>query len=381
MRNLILNNYVIFVFLVTTIASCEKKEAFPLKEMNKASISSIAPSHIKTAAIGLLELSKSAQFRTLVNSEVRRHFDDDDNVLLRVLDSLMYNNLPSLFENSIQLHNAGSIKAINSVPFTHYNDIDNIRKSIRGIPDGMDTAYLQIYIPYFEQTDTSLTPIIVPVFKETLTDCYLGYKFSNNGILDSITVSEAIAKGYPIWAIYVNETVNNGGLLPQVINNINASYDRGNANYIQFTDIKVSDAKESWINGKAEISWVGAQQESCVVNEPLSGVWLLKVKKKKLNEWISVKNCNLRWLASGSAPTPQVSGEFIEYVFFEKDPSNEDNQKQKTTSCGNTLYFFSEQSAYGISGEIFNPLASNIWTALPQTDLKGISIKAERKGN
>jgi hypothetical protein len=377
--------------LLTTVAilvffSCSKENStLVTKQPTKATpkpTNAQTHSYVNTAAIGLLELSKDINFRSLVYAEVAKQFDDDDNVLLNKLDRSLNNNMAAELQNSISFHAINSLKTVSHFQTGYFTDIDHIVKCVKGIPFGTDTAYLQIFVPSIELVDKTKQPVIVPVFQETSNDKYIGYRFNASGGLDTITITEDFAKTNPVWAISYNETVNSSGQLPQAaLTSVDGAQDRAVANDVRITEINVTDFKESWINGKAEISWVAVHMDNCVASHSLNGFGMKKLKKKYNGEWVSVKNGLHTYMAASNSGFGCLQGSLINFIFYEKDKSVESNgQAPKSFWCDNiSLSFYSDQTPYGNDYFFWSPIVQD-WKQTQPFVLTGMKIRAERGG-
>ncbi|CAN0300590.1 unnamed protein product, partial [Ectocarpus fasciculatus] len=99
---------------------------------------------MKLLAYGMIDLVNDPVYRPLIEAEVSRQFDGDDNSLFRDLNSAFSVNghkLDVLMENSVGSHAPADVVADKSM--------------IGGILDkisvGSDVLYPQVYIPFFDK--------------------------------------------------------------------------------------------------------------------------------------------------------------------------------------------------------------------------------------
>lgn len=130
---------------------------------------------------------------------------------------------------------------------------------------------------------------------------------------------------------------------------------RANEKSVRVGAINIIDKKECWLCGKAEITFLAAQMTDCTQNQLLWGNNFCSVSNAELNTWITVQASNgLAYMADAfnSGPSPLTSGEYIAFMFYEKDGQNSGNEKSfKPGSCTSpTIYYYSNDTPYGGSG-------------------------------
>ncbi|RMG30075.1 MAG: hypothetical protein D6730_02900, partial [Bacteroidetes bacterium] len=261
---------------------------------------------LETLVYGLLELSKDKAFRELVIGEVRKQFDGDYNVLLRTLNEVCKAeriNLRSEFEQSINRYSLANKEA-----YLQLSD-----EAILGFDYNGEKAYPQIYIPFFEQINLDEEPILV-LNLDNGEPTAPAYRLNKSGALEEIWVDESYAQKHHIWVISMNETVgseadiarlvHNGNELPRDSEKIRPSETASasrewnvSVGPIFIHRIYITDKKESWLNGKAEVSYVSNQfympnpasyYYPCTTFAPYNGIPFKKVGSGDLNKWITI---------------------------------------------------------------------------------------------
>jgi hypothetical protein len=156
-----------------------------------------------------------------------------------------------------------------------------------------ETLYPQIYIPFFDELEvveapTDPTepgdpgnpvepdpclnaviplerfypnPVIVPFDGEEIAgqEVFTGYTYDQNGaLIENISVDECFAKRHRVWAITLNERVNDNGNITPPISEVPSppTIERGADTYIPSMTIK--ENKESFIKGASEIYLIAA---------------------------------------------------------------------------------------------------------------------------
>jgi hypothetical protein len=218
---------IIALLCLSSIASCRKPDksfeeaAVPITSQSAQNQIDFANKHLKQITEGIALLAKDKDFVSFVQTEAKKKFDGEYEVLIQDLQ-----------KNSTWRQKM-------NMPII--NNALNAFKNIEGA-----NYYPQIYIPKFQHEEdmkadnnyTSTNSIILPeivyiyysgdseVDSATNTnDSYAGY------ILDSATnqlvywgmVNEAYANDNEVWIISVNESVGNGGNFcpPEFVNGVN----------------------------------------------------------------------------------------------------------------------------------------------------------------
>lgn len=111
---------------------------------------------IETAAYGLINLSEQPSFRSLLNTQIAKQFDGDDNVLMKTLSVICNESGINLKEEMINsLTQSGKTDLI---PYT-----DEV---INGFKYFDTTLYPQVYIPFIENKNLDQVPGIAMNFND-----------------------------------------------------------------------------------------------------------------------------------------------------------------------------------------------------------------------
>ena len=223
----------------------------------------------------IAKLSQNPEMVKLVNQKVAQKFDGDYNVLLKNLVSKQNNLLSSITEKSTQFTSNGKI-SFASMGNVQQEELD-LTVLEEAISDPIvvngQTLYPQIYIPYFEEqvitseeisdevdtcpeysSNVYSTPVIVCSNGEELpnVDTYYGCAYNQNGILtENIPVDECFSKSNIVWAITLNERVNQYGTITAPIQNtLNQTSIRPD---LYIPEMTIKENKESWIKGARDI--------------------------------------------------------------------------------------------------------------------------------
>lgn len=284
---------------------------------------------VHTAALGILNLSKDPQFRDLVHQHCLAMFDDDYNVLLKDLKTPLLTqtgiDLANSFDNSIRANLPTINSSVAHVPYGHFTDFDNIRKSIDGFDYYSGREYLQIYVPNFESATSELPntvaneqPILLiyPEEVDDTTPAY-GYVLQDDGTFKVTMITQNFLDSHLIWVISINETVDDDGNCPvqskSVVktggsNNLLKADSRGNTEKKKenLLEINISGKKESGWSGRADVAISFGHFQECLNSDKLSTYGplfqisnsdinarrgeLKKVGRYKLNSWLSDVN-------------------------------------------------------------------------------------------
>ena len=302
-----------------------------------------------TAAVGLLELSKSAGFRSQVHTQVQQQFDGDDNALLKDIGLSATSMQQSINQHWGNISDTQNPWIDTFHTFSVYSDLYFINQTINGFPFDEDTLYFQIYVPYIDQVRLDVQPVIA-VLTSSETDA-VGYRLKENGYFEAIHVNEAFAQQNLVWVISLNETVNSQGVVVRDDTCNNGVMDEGETGVdcggpcppctcfngildpgefavdcggpcqpcylgenvclpfkeVVLTGFKVDDRQEGGLNGKAEFAFVGYQfvgTGGCAgyerigllgspANEsdcPSCKCWLTKVSENQEGDWFEYEN-------------------------------------------------------------------------------------------
>jgi len=247
---------------------CKKDTLFNGKSLNTYQANKTAQDEedyyddiVTTAAYGLLEISQQSNFRRLVHDLILLQFDGDDNTLLLHVNGQV-NQTAVLGNDGLAGKMADFINSNMPVLNGTYTMTDHIDSAINGFSYFGDEVYTQIYIPFIDNFIENLNqdPIIVINLND---DAILPGMRIEDGELTFYNVDESFAETNLVWVISVNERVENLDTLAKFKPSCHYE-DAGK--YIRLSNIKVSDKKESWANGRAEIGFFGFQYELCETN-------------------------------------------------------------------------------------------------------------------
>lgn len=224
--------------------------------------------------------------RRLVNERVSLKFDGDYNVLLKDLAKPVS---PEMFALKKGLNmSAAPAPASPDEPVQSVN-LQELEQALTApvLVNG-ETLYPQIYIPFFEEQEevdpvepiepgdpgtpvepdpclnaiaTAIpdypNPVIVPYDGEEIPgqETFTGYTYDQQGtLIENIPVDECFAKRHRVWAITLNERVNDTGVIPPTTSGPTPSTTtdtHSQAAYISTMKIKAD--KESWIKGANDV--------------------------------------------------------------------------------------------------------------------------------
>jgi hypothetical protein len=362
--------FLLVLFLIAIHLSCTKENNNATDVLNPT-IQATAPvynakqdadthkSMVKTAAIGLLELSKQVSFRSTVNAAVALKFDKDNNALLKKINSDLLSSgqtgLSSQFSSSIA-SNHTSLEAkevagnLRLKDYLAYTDITNISKTISGYQTWGSTAYLQIYIPFIESVNLLKQPVIALADSET-SDCQISaYQLDANGIWQAITIDETFAQNNLVWVVSANERINDNAEVEALIFQGNeesqvdsAVISRANENYIcEIVSIEVWDRKECWYCGEADASIYGAalKTSNCSNEKRFHHKNFKNISRFEVGD---VLNCAKNLI---DAPKFVKVDYKMGFVWYEKDWVNW--QTSTMTTCGTEFSFKSKDSPWAV---------------------------------
>lgn len=312
----------------------------------------------KTMIWGLLGLSTDEDFKELVTTQVLDTFDGDYNVLLYKLYSTWYN----VYERDLAAEMAQSIDDVIQYdpttidhPYEQYNvftNAEDVYDILHGFEYDEQQAYLQIYIPYIDQVNLEQTPTIC--FGHQEVDTTLGYQWNGEEII-TVEVDSNYAKSHLVWVISVNEVVDeSGSLMPYVPDDgrgqTNNTY-RSTYHTLVLTKFKVSDKKEAWVAGKAEVHFIAARYNySCQETEsPIARLLKPLIGNNKLGVLMySSTDYSHRVLATyyGNEPPPlQHNTDIFAILLYEYDKYG---LTHSWTPCSGLTYpWKSNDSMYG----------------------------------
>ncbi|MFM2386098.1 MAG: hypothetical protein RL660_855 [Bacteroidota bacterium] len=296
---------------------------------------------IRAAGYGLLAISQNAQFRNIVAQELSKKFDGDDNVLIKTLsvrcDEVGINLYASMHASLIQQGKAELIEYLDD--------------AIGGL-DYFDTkVYVQVFVPFIENQNLSLVPKIAFNF----TDESVLQGISINGAeFTPISLTEADAEQNLVYVISINEVVDGNANIPSAPQFLAPRSTRSSRVFLNINKINVSDKKEGWGNGRADISFVAFQIKPQCIISPVSGQPFEKVSDNQLNTWISPAcgACQFASFTNGSnlPSSSWEQDEALTILYFEMDRRNMFNKTENIwPSCGSSgnVTYCSKESKYG----------------------------------
>lgn len=307
---------------------------------------------VNTVALGLLDLSKKSSFRRIVNEEVKKRFDEDDNVLLRTisrrLGSMQSINFVDSIKASVTKHlnkiQSEAHQSRNTTEYFAYTTTPLIEQAVNGFEYFDGTAFTQIYIPFIElQRDLNQIPIICLGLDDD--DTAFGYKWNAlTNKWEGIIVTEAIAMKTLVWVISVNETFEDVPSLQtyldrqdslELVNTPrNVTTHRHGHKGVRISGINLYFKNEHWISGRADIYFmakhieIGCPPHLALDNSTfISGLNapIVKLGKNDLNKWhtIPISNVGTGYLAYmtsyGQNDRPFKPNTSIGFFIYEKD--------------------------------------------------------------
>lgn len=285
---------------------------------------------LKAATYGLIDILPNYNYRQIINTEVAKQFDDDDNALFREIKSAFNTNslnLQTLMENSCSAHG-----------YSGYSYL--IPEVLNGFKYFTDTVYPQLYIPFYENYNINTVHSVCYNLED---DAILpGFTFVG-GSLSNLNITETFAQEHPTYVTSVNEVVNNSGLMPT--NNLTVK-NRGNSKLaLSVKQFKISSKKEKWGNGKSEVENVfRLYKPSNCSNIFANYGFTKKVKSSNLNNWVYPNDrTEIFWDPYWWETTDAA---FI--VLYEKDRRNKFNKTIAVPNCsGLDLNYTSKEDIYG----------------------------------
>lgn len=239
----------------------------------------------------IAKLSQNAAMRRLVNERISLKFDGDYNVLLK---DLVKPVSPEMFALKKGLNmSAAPAPASPDEPVQSVN-LQELEQALTApvLVNG-ETLYPQIYIPFFEEQEevgpiepiepgdpgtpvepdpclnaiaTAIpdypNPVIVPYDGEEIPgqETFTGYTYDQQGtLIENIPVDECFAKRHRVWAITLNERVNDTGVIPPTTSGPTPATSPAQTGAdIYISNLAIKENKESWIKGGSEIAlaWI-----------------------------------------------------------------------------------------------------------------------------
>lgn len=385
----------------TMIISCQKdSNSLALESdtptdtfVNDGSNDSTARNLINTAAHGLLDLSLNPQFRTLVHNQVMQKVDDDYNVLLRTLEPICSTslgiNLQATFAQSITQH-YGKLNVQDNNPLAGLyrstgvtNTPSGLQQAIQGFNAPVPTNFLQIYVPFIDETNVNFNqiPVIAVVFEDDETCATYALEYDGQGNWNVIYLTEALAKGKLVWVVGINETFDSvAGILNYSIQKTEDNADQGLVTSsreprkdVHVSAITINNKKECWLCGKADVTIVGAQvRNNCIMVGGFGGFeQFKKVGNKDLGTEITILSSNGQSFLALDPEKPLKSGQRLGFYLFEKD-NNGNKVREAVSGCPDIkVSFKSKSDVFGWDRDIrFEELPSTA----NFTDFTGLSF-------
>jgi hypothetical protein len=306
--------------LFVTFTMCKKEKNFSPSTSGKIPIDigqialtdpefeALYDSVLMAAYWGLLDLSKSATFKSLVNTEVANEFDGDVNVLLKVLVE-NWSTLEDDMESSI---------------IAHYPNPALLTKFVSQAVNGFEYfdmfVYPQIYIPFDDQVTLTDNPVITL----NLNDSTIlpGHYINGSSVYSTQNVDEDYAEENLVWVVSVNESLESEtdydnreefNIVAETVESPSSDTTVTGVTYgefkykpekpsklykkagrtvgIRLTEFKVTSRNENFGGGKSELLFVSglwSHQVLSIFNRTNP----IKFKKDQLNEFLTISEPN-----------------------------------------------------------------------------------------
>lgn len=322
---------------------------------------------LNSLGFGMLSQVDDLDFKKQVYEACLVMFDDDHNVLLKDLPSFKTQNKLDEIHHFINKNYEVTerLEEVAKYDFKAVSDRANLDYATIGLPIFGHTLYSQIYIPFIENYDVN-QPLTIAIGDNDRTESgcrAVGYKFVGDEIV-ALEIDEEYAKNNAVWVLSMNETVADDGEL-EIAKTEKPAFNsnRSISNlFAEITKVKVSDKKDCFYCGKAEVSAGGFFLEvdsdiTCDIKAPSLLHSIAKVGNSDLNNWvntskqylISSTNDELRNLDKPSA----FETDAFMLVLFERDWYGHTIEVTWPTSCGTTETgtFSSNDTPYGKWGQ------------------------------
>ncbi len=319
---------------------------------------------LNAVAWGLLDLRSNTTFRTVLNAEIAKKFDGDDNVLLKTLDSVLLTqniNLAQALTASLNVHGKQNL-------------VQYVQGAINGFAYKGDTVYPQVYIPFVSEVNLLGQPTICPNYDG---DCDIpGLRVNATTTqVELVTVNEAMAHSGLTWVVSVNEIVDNTGKRAKFKRMVGDGTTRTSAPGahlydLDLSEIRITQDKECWPNGRNEVSYIAVFREgnpTCSGTEVVKAESFCQVSDADLNTWYHLPSTFITALGvsypkiitispfKNSAGVTEYWNQFSDFdlgiLFYEKDVRDKFKQTVNITpgcSAGNQD-FISKEAPYGIA--------------------------------
>jgi hypothetical protein len=310
---------------------------------------------IETISYGLLDLSTNTAFQSIVNSEISKKFDEDDNVLLRSLNA-------ECLEVGIDLK-----EEMKTTLLSHGLDeyIIYVDEAVDGFNYYGETLYPQIYIPFIEAQNLNSIPKIC-MNKDD--DAILPIIEVQANTITSQEADEEFATVNLLWVISINESVNSLGELETSITH---EVQKGTRNigdrFLEVNAIKVHEKKEGWGNGRAEICHITRiyNPHTNSIDNQNQGEPFCKLANPDLDSWYIPTYMNGALKIVSNTPNfvnddwEESKSEILKSLIYEKDRRKKFNKEEDLFPgvAFGKVYFCSKESIYGIVQPSFTDFA------------------------
>ena len=337
----------LIVFVVTLFESCQNK-----REQNEALLPTQNPQSqqrdetddrlnatINSIALGMIKVAQNNSFRNFVHGKAAEQFDGDDNVLLQTLANAETGlNLSDEILTGINMYK-NQITSSDTIPYDILTDTTSINTGLDSFPYYDRNLYLQVYIPFIDEVNLNQMPIIaILIDNDTLLQ---GYKLNDDNTISVVTLTEDMAKSNLVWVISINEVVNSKGIVAAKVEQTT-----GLDKAIWITAINISDKKEGWGAGRADIAFISRRLYGCGTPSAayVASPVFCRVSNAKLNTLITSGNfIGNSGLADGQTIPALKSDEFLAVCIYESDFCN---KCQQTTTFSNTYSSISSGGSY-----------------------------------
>ncbi len=324
-------------------------------------------STLDAVAWGLLDLRNNATFRTVLNAEIAKQFDGDDNVLLLNLDS------------ALQSHNINLAQALTSSLNAHgkQNLVQFVQGAIHGFNYSGGKAYTQVFIPFMDRVNLTSDPVICPNYED---DPVLpGFKVrATDGVIEYVSVNEVMAGANLIWVTSVNEVVDTNGKaykFAQMQGGGNAKVRDPGDRELRISQINMTVNYDGFGSGRDEISYQAVcLRPGCSDVIRIYGEPFCKLAKSDHDTWYTVGSLNAKNVVSPhftSTGLPfnyweEGPSEMIYMVFYEADKKNKFSKTRTLVpGCSATaVTYVSKNADYGF----ITPAYADYTASLPATE-------------
>jgi hypothetical protein len=325
---------------------------------NQSVINSFTPLHyeelydsiVKCGSLALVQIMQNNEYRQIINSEVSKAFDGDDNALFK--------NLNSAFNT--QNYNLEQLMTASVLASTNPEYSYLVPQVINGFPYFESISYAQILIPNYESYNINVPHTVAQNTDDN--DNLPGYKI-NNGVLQVVNVDEQYANENPVYVVMVNERVNSLGIVSSgfikdsnedetLLNKVTNRAEKS-LRELKISRVKVWTKKEKW--GRADVTFLAATYGGVgnVCDNPKArGGDLNKFSTNEMSTWKGYRWTipAIFWPVSDKddAWKPERT---CYVVLYEYDKRNKWSKTMSPTGCSNIKLTFSAKQ--GIYGDVY----------------------------